>query len=436
MATSNNLLRSPMYPAPDALLRRWLAERLDSGLLRRLRCTSPVTSSACFTQEGRQRISFASNDYLGLSHHPVLVEALREGAAIWGVGAGSSALVGGYTEAHAALEADLAEFLGFAAARVFTSGYAANLAVITAFSHEAPTAIFADKRVHASLVDAMQLARSAGARVRRYPHGDHSVLSRWLEESQEPVKLVVTDGVFSMDGDIAPLEELSQLARTHGAWLIVDDAHGFGVLGPEGRGSFADAGMTPQPHWLWVITFGKAAGTTGAAILGTEDAMLWLDQAARTHIYTTAMPPALAHTVRIALRLVREESARRARLGALIRRWRQGMTRVPGIEVACSNEAPSRNRTHPPCLPFSRTPIQPLVLGSPEQVLAIEQNLAQNGFFVPAIRPPTVPRGTARLRLSLCADHDETMLESLLETLRRIFVRIPSLVPPRRAHDE
>ena len=415
-----------MHESSPSFVRGWLAERQDRGLLRRLRRASPVASSARFVHDGRQGISFASNDYLGLAHHPALVEALIEGAKIWGVGAGSSALVGGYTEAHAVLESELAAFLGFPAARVFTSGYAANLAVITAFAREAPTAIFADKLVHASLVDALQLARAGGAKVRRYPHGNLSFLGQWLEKSREPVKLVVTDGVFSMDGDIAPLSALSELARAHGAWLIVDDAHGFGILGPAGQGSFADAGLTPQSHWLWVVTFGKALGAMGAAVLGAEEAMLWLDQAARTHIYTTAMPPALAHAVHTALQLVREETTRRDRLAALIHHWRQGVARLPAIEVIHAPEPPESSSSALPRLPFSRTPIQPLILGSPGQTLAIEQALAQAGFFVPAIRPPTVPEGSARLRFSLCADHGEAELDALLEVLSPIFQQFPT----------
>lgn len=410
------------------LVNRWLAEQEARGLRRRLRRAAPGGSSTRFVHDGRQEISFAGNDYLGLAHHPALIEALCEGAMIWGVGAGSSALVAGHTEAHAALEADLAEFLGFPAARVFTSGYAANLAVITAFSREAPTVVFADKLVHASLVDALQLARAAGARVRRYPHRDLCVLARWLEEAREPVKLVVTDGVFSMDGDLAPLRELSALTRAHGAWLITDDAHGIGVLGPDGRGSFAEAGLVPEAHWLWVATFGKALGAAGAAILGPTQAIEWLDQAARTHVFTTAMPPALAHAVRTALRLVREEAWRRTRLTALIRHWRQAAEPLFGTDPSPADEhgTPAGAATLMPRMPFSRTPIQPLILGAAELTLRVERHLHEAGFFVPAIRPPTVPQGTSRLRISLCAEHTFTEVDALLQALRDSLARFPS----------
>lgn len=378
--------------------RRWLAERQAAGLARHHRALPPPGA--------RTLRNFASNDYLGLSCHPALVAAWQVGAARWGVGAGASALVSGYTDAHAALEAELAAWLGFPTARVFTSGYAANLAAVTAFTHAGAVAFFADKLVHASLIDALQLARAAGARVRRYPHGDVVTLARWLEASAEPLKVIVTDGVFSMDGDLASLPELVALADRHRAWLIVDDAHGVGVLGEAGRGTFAHYGLTPGANWVWVATFGKALGVAGAAVLGSADFIAWLDQTARTHCYTTAMPPAQAETVRAAVRVVQEEPERRHHLKRLIDHWRAHVA-----ERCADASVPRRPLASP-------TPIQPLVVGASQTAVRLAQALEEAGFLVPAIRPPTVPPQTARLRVSLSAAQTLADLDALAAALR------------------
>ncbi len=352
---------------------------------------------------------FASNDYLGLSQHPALIAAWQAGAARWGVGAGASALVTGYTNAHEALEEALATWLGFPAARLFTSGYAANLAAVTAFTHAGRVAFFADKLVHASLIDALQLARATGARVRRYPHGDLATLARWLAESDESLKVIVTDGLFSMDGDLAPLPELAALADVHRAWLIIDDAHGVGVLGDSGRGTFAHYGLTPGRNWLWVATFGKALGVAGAAILGSCDLIGWIDQCARTHCYTTAMPPAQAETVLAAIRIVQDEPERRAHLMALIHYWRD---QVAALFAAAKL----------PVTPlFSITPIQPLIVGESAHAMRLAAKLEQAGFLVPAIRPPTVPEKTARLRVSLSAAHRQEEVTDLIAALGQLL---------------
>ena len=352
---------------------------------------------------------FASNDYLGLSQHPALIAAWQAGAARWGVGAGASALVTGYTTAHADLEAALATWLGFPAARLFTSGYAANLAAVTAFTHAGRVVFFADKLVHASLIDALQLARAAGARVRRYPHRDLATLARWLADCNESLKVIVTDGLFSMDGDLAPLPELAALADAHRAWLIVDDAHGVGVLGDGGRGTFAHYGLTPGRNWLWVATFGKALGVAGAAILGSGDLIGWIDQCARTHCYTTAMPPAQAETVLAAIRIVQDEPDRRAQLMALIRHWRDQIAPLLATDELRVTLLPSI------------TPIQPLVVGASERAVQLSAELEKVGFLVPAIRPPTVPEKTARLRVSLSAAHRQNEVTDLIAALGRIL---------------
>jgi len=388
---------------PWSLPSEWLAAREQAGLLRTHRAVAPTATSARTMVGGRSVINFASNDYLGLAHHPEIIAAWQQGATRWGVGSGASALVCGYSEAHEAVEEELAQWLGFPAARLFTSGYAANLAVVQLLTSEAPheTAIFADKLVHASLIDALLLARARGATVRRYPHSDTERLAKLLAACDASVKLIVTDGVFSMDGDVAPLAALAELARTHRAWLIVDDAHGFGLLG-DGRGTFAHWGLTPEPHWLWVATFGKAAGVAGAAVLGSRDAIAWLDQSARTHIYTTAMPPAQAEALAVAVHILATDPEPRRRLFDLISQWQT-------LSAAWRN-----TRAQP--LP-SPTAIQPLVVGSAHDATALAAALEAAGFWVPAIRPPTVPPNTARLRISLSAAHERADVEALADAI-------------------
>lgn len=372
-----------------------LAELEAQSLLRRRRTVdAPCGPEAVL--DGRPFIAFASNDYLGLANHPALVEAAREGAARWGVGAGASHLVSGHLAPHALLEAALARFMDAPRALAFSTGYMANLGIVPALVGRGD-AVFADKLNHASLVDAALLSR---ATLQRYPHGDLAALERQLAASTAPAKLIATDGVFSMDGDVAPLAETQALARRHDAWLLVDDAHGFGVLGPGGRGSLAHLGVAPDwSRLLYMGTLGKAAGVAGAFVAGSGEAVEWLLQRARTYIFTTASPPLLAWTLLEALRLIEAGDELRARLQAHVRLLREGLRPGPWRLLA------------------SDTAIQPLIIGVNEEALRVSAALYDRGLWVPAIRPPTVPRGEARLRISLSAAHAEAQVRQLVDAL-------------------
>lgn len=344
-----------------------------------------------------QWVNFSSNDYLGLANHGALAEALAEGARRHGVGSGASALVSGYHPAHQALEDELADFLGYEAALLCSSGYLANLAVAASLAGRGDR-IVQDRLCHASLIDA---ARLSGARLARYPHGDLEALERQLSGDTRGRRLVVTDGVFSMDGDIAPLPGVALAADRFGATLVVDDAHGIGVRGPGGRGSVAAAGLDSSRVPVLVGTLGKAFGCSGAFVAGSRSLVEHLVNEARTYIYTTAMPPALAEAGRTALRLVASESWRRERLGENIDRLRAGAADrgIPLLESA--------------------TAIQPLVVGDAERALALSRDLRAAGFLVVAIRPPTVPAGSARLRITLSAAHQASQVDGLLDALDR-----------------
>lgn len=380
-------------PAALAALEAELAALADDGLQRRRR----IVEGACgplVEVDGRTLLAFASNDYLGLANHPALIAAAQEGAARYGVGSGASHLVSGHTRAHEALEARLAAFVGMPRALGFSTGYMANLAVIPALLGR-KDAVFADKLNHACLVDATLLSR---AEHHRYPHGDLATLARQLAQSRAPRKLIATDAVFSMDGDIAPLPELLALAEAHDAWLLVDDAHGFGVLGPQGRGSLAQFGLD-SPRLILMGTLGKAAGVAGAFVAADALVIEWLLQRARPYIYTTAAPPLLAHALLTALELIEAGDARRAHLFALIARLRAGLSALRWQ------------------LADSPTPIQPLVIGDNRETLRVAQALDAQGIWTPAIRPPTVPRGQARLRISLSAAHSEAQVDRLVAAL-------------------
>jgi len=383
-------------PAPPgtliAALDSELGARRAAGLWRTRRMLgTPAAPHAVI--DGRAVVAFSGNDYLGLAADPQVVAALREGAERWGAGAGASHLVGGHTAAHAALEGALAAFVApapGAAALTFSSGWLANLALLTALAGR-DDAIFADKLNHACLNDGALLSR---ARFVRYPHGDVGRLAAALERTPARRRLIVTDGVFSMDGDVAPLAELFALAERHDAWLVVDDAHGFGVLG-EGRGSVAAAGLASE-RILAMGTLGKAAGVAGAFVAAHPSVIETLVQTARPYIYTTAAPPALAHALATSVALIRDEPGRRLRLFANIARFRAGMAALPWRLVA------------------SATAIQPVIVGANEAALALADGLWRRGFYVPAIRPPTVPAGTARLRVSLSAAHTDDDVDALL----------------------
>jgi 8-amino-7-oxononanoate synthase len=376
-------------------LRAQLAAQKTAHLYRRRRIQD-APAQPHGSSDGRSVLSFCSNDYLGLANHPDVIAALQHGAARWGVGSGAAHLVNGHTAAHHALEEALAEFTRQPRVLLFSTGYMANLGVITALTGRGDT-LFQDRLNHASLLDGAQLAR---ATLRRYPHCNINELNQLI--AKDPPRLIATDGVFSMDGDLAPLPALMQIARDAGAWLLIDDAHGFGVLGRGGRGSLHHCGLNADETTVVMGTLGKAFGTFGAFVAGAEEVIETLIQRARSYIFTTAMPPALAEATRVSLRLAEREDWRREQLQTLIARFRHGAAQL---------DLPLAN---------SFTPIQPLLVGTAELALAWSQQLETVGILVSAIRPPTVPAGTARLRITLSAAHSETDVDRLLTALAAI----------------
>lgn len=357
---------------------------------------------------GREYLNFCSNDYLGLANHPALREALARASAEFGVGSGASHLITGHGRCHEALEAALARFVRRDRALLFSTGYMANLGTLSALVSRGD-AVFADRLVHASLIDGALLSR---ARLKRYAHGDAAHLDALLAKSAARRKLVVTDGVFSMDGDIAPLAELVPVCARHGAWLLVDDAHGLGVLGRDGGGVLSTFGLGSEEVAILVGTLGKAFGSFGAFVAGHRVLTETLIQQARPYIYTTAPPPGVAAATRAALELVQKEPWRRQRLRELVARFRSGAARL-GLP-----------------LPDHETPIQPLVLGQPAAVLKASAALASHGIHVAAIRPPTVPRGAARLRFTFSAGHSDEDLDRLLAALEACVTAQPALFRP------
>lgn len=375
--------------------RREIESRRQAGLYRRRRQVSGP-QQPLLTVDGRPLLSFCSNDYLGLASAAPGREVLARSLVSTGLGGAASHLVCGHHEAHHRLEERLAEFTRRSSALLFSTGYMANLGVITALAGRGDT-IFSDRLNHASIVDGCLLSR---ARLRRYPHADMAALEAGLAQARGR-KLVVTDAVFSMDGDVAPLQELSRICQRHEALMVVDDAHGFGVLGPQGRGSLLEAGLSQDEVPVLVGTLGKAAGSYGAFVAGPDWLTEYLIQKARTYIYTTAMPPALALATCACIDAVEQGEALRARLRRLVRRFRQGAAAL-GYRL----------------LP-SATPIQPLLVGNNEAALALSQALEEQGILVTAIRPPTVPVGQARLRVTLSAAHQAEQVERLLDALAR-----------------
>lgn len=370
------------------------AERARAALLRRLRTVEAV-DGPYVTIAGRRLLNFASNDYLGLAQHPALREALIDTASRWGVGATAAQLLGGRREEHAALEETLAHWTGRERALLFCDGWAANLGTIAALLDRDDVCV-QDKLNHASLIDAAHLA---GCELKRYPHVDVDGAQQQLESRPDAAAIVATDGVFSMDGDIAPIGELAALCRAQHATLMVDDAHGLGVLGPDGAGSVAEAALTQDDAPILMATLGKAVGVAGAFVAGSAALIDAFVQNARTFVYATAMPPALAAAARAAVEVARFEGWRRDRLVRLI--------------VHLRNAAAAHGLTLLP----SRTPIQPLVIGASDAALAIAAKLEDAGFYVPAIRPPTVPEGKARLRITLTALHTESDVERLVDAI-------------------
>ncbi|HET7395061.1 MAG TPA: 8-amino-7-oxononanoate synthase [Gammaproteobacteria bacterium] len=381
----------------DASLRDEL-ETLKSRQLYRLRRIVEGPQQVELAIDGSRCLNFSSNDYLGLAAHPQLAAAAHDALEQYGLGAGAAHLVTGHTRAHHSLEEELAEFTGRPRALLFSSGYMANLGIASALLRRGDR-VFEDRLNHASLLDA---GLASGARFKRYPHADVATLRRQLVPDDRPT-LVMTDGVFSMDGDVAPLTELAECGQAAGAFLMVDDAHGVGVLGATGRGSLEHfkLGMDEVP--ILMGTLGKALGSFGAFVAGSEALIETLIQRARTYVFTTAPPPALAEASRAALRLARTETWRREKLHGLIQRFRDGARQL-GLPLSPS-----------------ATAIQPLVIGDAAQALILSERLRALGLLVIAIRPPTVPAGSARLRITLTAGHDEQQVDRLLAGLQQVM---------------
>lgn len=350
---------------------------------------------------GQQYLAFCSNDYLGLASHPLVIEALQQGAKKWGVGGGASHLVIGHSEPHHQLEVELARWTKRARVLLFSTGYMANLAAVTTLVSKQDT-ILEDRLNHASLLDAGLLS---GARFLRYQHNNIANLQLRLQRAQGDT-LIVTDGVFSMDGDLAELPAICQLAKQHKAWVMVDDAHGFGVLGENGGGIIEQFGLTTDDVPVLVGTLGKAFGTAGAFIAGSEELIESLIQFARPYIYTTSQSPAIAAATLQSLQLIQQESWRREHLNKLIKLFREGATQL-GLPLMAS-----------------QTAIQPILIGTSEHAMQFSELLKQQQILVTAIRPPTVPAGAARLRVTLTAAHTEQHVERLLEALASGWQRL------------
>ena len=378
----------------DKRLKQALEAREQAHLYRRRR-TLDSTQSPIVKVDGRECLAFCSNDYLGLAADPRLSKALQQGAELYGSGSGASHLVLGHSRAHHQLEEALAEHTGRERVLLFSTGYMANLGAIAALSGRGDRVI-QDKLNHASLLDGGLLS---GARFKRFRHADMSALESALSSSTQADALVVTDGVFSMDGDIAPLPEMARLCEQHQAHLLVDDAHGFGALGKNGGGVAELYNLDQTQLPILIGTLGKAFGTGGAFVAGSETLIEYLIQFARPYIYTTAMPPAIAHATLESLRIVRAEQWRRDKLTKLIQQFRAGVESM-GLELMASETA-----------------IQPILIGEADKAIKLSQALEQQGVFVGAIRPPTVPAGSARLRITLSAAHTEEQVNRLLNAL-------------------
>ncbi|MDO9052348.1 MAG: 8-amino-7-oxononanoate synthase [Gallionella sp.] len=381
---------------PFSELQLELDERAAQGLLRARRTvTSP--QSPHIVVDGKPYLAFCSNDYLGLASHPQLIAALQQGAQQWGAGAGAAHLVSGHFSPHEQLEDELAAFVGKPAALLFSTGYMANLGVVQALVGRGDT-VFADKLNHASLNDAMSLSR---ATVKRYRHNDIAQLDTLLAQGGKGRKLICTDAVFSMDGDRARLPELLALCEAYDAWLLVDDAHGYGVTGEQGRGSLSHFGLDSQ-RIIYMATLGKSAGVFGAFVAAGQVVIDTLVNSARSYVYTTATPPALSVALLESLRLIEQGDALRAHLHSLIAQLRAGLQGLPWALMP------------------SDTAIQPLLIGENQAALDLSMALRERGIWVAAIRPPTVPAGTARLRITLSAAHSAAGVSRLLEALREL----------------
>jgi len=357
--------------------------------------SSPQQAEIIF--DGKNVISFCSNDYLGLANHPQLKQATIDAVKKFGVGSGSAHLVNGHSIAHHQLEEELAEFTGYPRALLFSTGYMANLGLCQALLDKNDF-VFEDRLNHASLIDGGLIS---GARFQRYLHNDVASLQNKISKTEKSTgeKLVLTDGVFSMDGDIAELPALVALCKTSDSWLMIDDAHGFGTLGKTGKGCLQHFSLNNDDVPIYMATLGKAMGTAGAFIAGSDDLIETLIQQARSYIYTTAMPAAIAEATRCSLKLVQDEQEHLQALNHNITYFRSGCKQA-GL-----------------CIEDSQTAIQPLIIGDEKQTVSISQQLFNAGFLATAIRPPTVPEGTSRLRITLSARHTQAHIEQLIETL-------------------
>lgn len=369
-------------------------QSLNQQSLYRRRRVVESPQSVLMQLDGRQVVNFCSNDYLGLANHPEVIAAFKRGVDQYGVGSGSAHLICGHSHAHHALEDELAAFTGRERALLFSTGYMANLGVISALVGRGDS-VLEDRLNHASLLDGGLLS---AARFQRYQHNQLDDLQARLAASKGKA-LIVSDGVFSMDGDLALLPDLANLAEQHGAGLLIDDAHGFGVLGANGGGVVEHFGLSQQQVPILMGTLGKAFGTFGAFIAGSDALIEYLIQKARTYVFTTAMPAAVAEATRVSLRLLQQEAWRRQHLQALISRFRAGAEQQ-GLQLM-----------------DSATAIQPIILGDSETALLASERLLAQGFWVSAIRPPTVPAGTARLRITFSSLHTEQQVDALLEAL-------------------
>ncbi len=374
-----------------------LAQQHERNLYRTRRIAE-TASDVHMRIDGKECLVFCSNDYLGLASHPDVKAAYVNAANKYGVGSGAAHLVTGHHRSHHALEEELADFTGRERALLFSTGYMANLAAVTVLT-DRHDAVFGDKLNHASLIDAAQLSE---AKHIRYRHADATALETRLSSSSEKDKLVITDGVFSMDGDIAPLPELADSCNKNNAWLMVDDAHGLGVLGNSGAGSLQHFSIGNKDVQVLVGTLGKAFGTFGAFVAGSEALIETLIQSARSYIYTTALPAAVAEATRTSLKIIQTDNERREHLHSLIKRFCEGAEQL-GL----------------PLMP-SETAIQPLVIGEASRAMAMSEALLEKGILVSAIRPPTVAEGSSRLRITLSASHSEAEIDQLLSVLESL----------------
>jgi len=376
------------------LIKAFLKEKQQLHLYRKAHI-SQSPQQAHMQINGKSMLTFCSNDYLGLANHPEVLKAFKQAADKYGVGSGSAHLINGHSIEHQKLEEELAEFTGRDRALLFSTGYMANLGVVNALM-ERGDMIFADRLNHASLIDAGLLSK---AKMKRYAHNDVDALQKFYNKNNIENSMILSDGVFSMDGDIAPVQQLSEIAKQQKAWLMIDDAHGFGTLGTTGAGLLEQENVDQHDAPILMATLGKAIGTAGAFIAGSHELIEYLIQTARTYTYTTAMPPAIAAATRASLKIVQNESERREKLNQHIQQFKKG-ARELGIELMPSDTA-----------------IQPIMVGSTEKAIKISKQLQKDGILVTAIRPPTVPEGTARLRVTFSAEHTAEDIAILLRAL-------------------